>query len=290
MEFMKNRIDLLDKTQYKDSKIIEELVNEENGSLYKLEFNTTQNLFLKIIPNSIKAYEISLPILKSIVDTDNIIQKYSDIIHLDDYILLFTKEFTEDNSGKKIPLLYEKLASFHLSNRTDSLPVSSNYLDYNEFGTISEMVDFEFKNHIKNITVKDKISELKDMIEPLKNGFATIIHGNIHPGNVLSNNTPILIDTETIHISNNLYDFEFLDLFDLNNCSPWYIKHDAKSCYRRYFEVLNIVGVERYEIVKAIETLNLLRENSYKVFCGEEYTDGWLFERIDVIRNKKIEI
>ena len=95
-----------------------------------------------------------------------------------------------------------------------------------------------------------------------------------------------IIDTEWIIKGTNLYQFQHIDYFGFNE-KKWYnITDEADKCYEAYFNTLGVKLDESNEQIRAIELLNVLRENTYWKSTGKE-NDNEIKRRIKVVLEKE---
>ncbi len=297
---MINRVpSLLRSTRYENCRV-ERLVKEgyEYPDLFVLTNPEGQRFYLKIADQENPTLNVSLPLLEKMKNPNSLIQKYRDILKFEGLYGLITEEITLESSvpitsGSSVPrersivpdqtnmkTLFRRLAGFHKENMNLEEKITSNYLDYEPFNSVSELVDAEFRMH-KTSLPERFVPGIASVVEPLKKGFKTVIHGNIHKGNMIQGEFPQLIDTETLHMSCNLYDFEYFDLSGFYGNSQLYFHREARECYDAYFEELNYGESETLAAVCAIEMLNLLREITFRTWQGELTVRNWAEPKLD---------
>lgn len=204
---------------------------------------------------------------KGLVDDENLINKPLASFPYKDNFLWIEKEIpgTMDYEKNKLimPEIFSRIARFHLQNRRTG-KVTYMYHDGKSFENIEAMLKYEFGVLEKNWDDKSTLDLCYKNIMLLKNGFQTIIHSDIHLGNVLiENGQPRLIDAEWACSSLNLFDFEHVDLFNFSREYPEKISAEALTCYKNYFTELGISSREAKEQIISLGILKLMRQNAY---------------------------
>ena len=246
---------------------------------------------IKIRKTEEKNTKASINSLKEMNDIENYINNIIGIIEKDGYTLLVS-EWVDgiqpiDIKRDTLPVFFAKLATFNKNNPTKG-PFTSMYADGRYFNSVSEMIDWETNQHKKYFSEKLDTEAILSVMESLKKGIPCIINEDMNCGNfiVANDGKCKIIDTEWIIKGSNLYQFQHFDYFGFGG-KKWYnITEEAEDCYRAYFEALGTSNVEANGQIKAIELLNILRENTQWKFSGNG-DDNEIERRVGTILGKE---
>jgi len=233
----------------------------------------------------------SVNLLKIINDKENIINQNVEIIKNNNNIIIISKWLEGkqpiDNNRESLPVFFSKLAVLNKNNIING-PFTSMYLDYKYFDNINELIDWEINNHKKYLTRNIDIKLVLDILEYLKNGISCIINEDMNCGNlfITSEEKYKIIDTEWFIKGSNLYQFQHFDYFAFDEKKWHKITDEAGECYRAYFEELNISYKDANDQIRAIELLNVLRENTYWKHTGKD-NDKEIERRIKIVIGKE---
>ena len=246
---------------------------------------------IKIRKNNEQNVINSINLLKIIEDKENLLNQNIGIFENNNNIIIIS-EWLEgkqpiDNNRNSLPIFFSKLATLNKNNMIKG-PYTSMYLDYTYFDTINELIDWEINYHKKYFIENMDKKLVLDILENLKNGISCIINEDMNCGNLYITNDENykIIDTEWIIKGSNLYQFQHFDYFALDR-KKWYkITDEAEECYKAYFEALGISNKDANDQIRAIELLNVLRENTYWKYTGKE-NDKEMERRINIVIEKK---
>ena len=232
----------------------------------------------------------SIKNMNSIKDPEEYLNKFIEIIEKENFIAIISKWIEGIIPIEKkyiVPEFFSQLALLNKSNICDG-QFTSMYLDYKYFNTISELLDWERNFHKNYIMEIFDYKILSEVLNCLKNGISCIINEDMNCGNMVlaKDGKYKIIDTEWIIKGTNLYQFQHIDYFGFNE-KKWYnITDEADKCYEAYFNTLGVKLDESNEQIRAIELLNVLRENTYWKSTGKE-NDNEIKRRIKVVLEKE---
>lgn len=248
------------------------IMHNENHNLiniYKVDIPDSKSKIIKIRDKNSINIKNALTYVNCINDKENFIEKYTAIHELNDFYYLFT-DYIEgyspiDNKDVIMPEVFSKLANIHTNNKSLG-QYFSKYSDGRISESIDHMIMSEVSYHLDFLETTNIIkNEIESSIVNLNTCIPCLIHEDVHPGNVMvtKNEGDIkLIDCEWIHPGINIYDFEYIDLFEINN-KWWNISSSGIKCYRSYFNNLDMDHKVANDQIKAFEILKLLRFNTY---------------------------
>ena len=267
------------------------LKNHICDDIFKIGNDRLGHFLLKIRKSDNLNFIDSIENLKSIKDPENIINKNIGIINKEKFIITISDWIDGkqpiDNDRGKLPLFFSKLAILNKNNIIGG-PYTSMYLDSGYFNSIEELVNREVNYHKKYLLNNKEIKTILEVMEILKNGIPCIINEDMNCGNLFITGSGELkiVDTEWIIRGINLYQFQHFDYFGFDG-KKWYkIIDEAEECYRAYFETLGISNNEANDQIRAIELLNVLRENTYWKYTGKE-NDKEIERRIKIVIEKE---
>jgi len=266
--------------------------NYVNKNVFKMGNSYLGKFILKIRKNDEENVINSINILEKIIDTENLINKNTGIIKKDKFILLISKQLEGiqpiESERDKLHIFFSKLAAFNKNNIIDG-PFSSMYLDGNYFNSIEELVDREINSHVKYFYEDMDSKKILSTLEILKQGIPCIINEDMNCGNlfITSDGKYKIIDTEWILKSVNLFQFQHVDYFGFDERNWYTITDRARECYEAYFDTLGIGDKKANEQIRAVELLNLLRENTFNGYYGKERDKEINMKIEKILRNEK---
>jgi len=164
----------------------------------------------------------------------------------------------------ELPLFFEKLALWHLSN-AGAFPIFSRYtgLDYD---SMSAFLEDELAYHINQLETKDCHSTCLELLKPLASGITTLIHGDVHPDNIIvrHDRTFMLLDSESLHFGCNFLDLDYVDWIGVESEEiPWWtIREHRFESVLRYFSFIGASTNSIPEVMTAVCLLTALRFHS----------------------------
>jgi hypothetical protein len=269
---------------------------EINGNIYKDQFKignkNTGYFVLKVRKNDKKYIFQSIENMAIINDRDNFINIYKEIIEKDDYILMVSDWLNGfqpiyNNNRKCLSKFFSLLGHFNKQNISKG-PYTSMYVDSNYFETIDDLLNWEINYHKKYFFEKMDVKGIMEILENLKHGIACIINEDMNCGNlfITDNGEYKIIDTEWIIRGINLYQFQHINYFGFDEENRYNITDEAKECYEAYFGTLGISNAEANEQIRAVELLNVLRENTYLKYRKKD-NDKEIEKRIKMVMGKE---
>jgi hypothetical protein len=283
---------LLEDTKYKcfiDNIHRIELKGFVYNDIYKIGNNELGYYALKIRSITQKHLFDSIDCLKIINDSDDMVNKNTDIIEKEPYIIMVSNwiDGTQpiDTNRKQLPEFFSRIAFFFFFYIVKR-PYTSMYADGNYFDSIKDVVDWEINYH-KDFLCEMLTKETIEVLNNLKHGLNCIIMEEINTGNLLITHDGRykIIDTEWMHRGLNLHQFDHFNYFGFDDKTWYNITEEAEDCYRAYFDSLKIKNEEANEQIRAIELLSVLRQNTFLEVGGKE-NDG-LKEKIKIVMEKE---
>jgi hypothetical protein len=274
------------------------------GSLQKISLKnyTYDNLFkmgneklgyfaIKIRKHNEKNVKNSYSILCKVNDSDNLIHKNIGIIEKGMYIITVSDWLNGkqpiDNNRDLLPLFFSKLAVFNKNNISKG-PYTSMYLDLKYFDNIVELIDWEIKYNNTYLPKNIDAKIIMEVLETFKRGISCVINEDMNCGNmfITNNGECKILDTEWLIYGLNLYQFQHFDYFGFEEKTWHKITDEALECYNAYFKSLGICNNEANEQIRAVELLNILRQNTYWKYSGIE-NDKEIERRIKIVLEKE---
>lgn len=165
-----------------------------------------------------------------------------------------------DTRRHLLPGFFSELRRWHESNRG----IDGFYSPYSRQSTASipAFINAEIDIHARNAGLLNERSQLAAQLAGLTNGFPTLIHGDVHPGNIMvSDNRFVLLDPEYVHPGINLLDLDYINMAPAASDSRdwWAITKLAKPCVDAYFRGQDIEYSEIARIMHSVRILTLLR-------------------------------
>ena len=260
------------------------------NSLFKMGNKELGHFSVKIRKKDQQNVIDSINNLNNINDLDNYCNKNIEIIEKEKLIIIISEWLDGiipiENKGI-VPEFFSKLAIFNKNNYCSG-PYTSMYLDNKYFDTINELLEWEMNYHKNYILGIFDYKILCEVLDYLKNGIGCIINEDMNCGNIVftKDGKYKIIDTEWIIKGSNLYQFQHIDYFGFNG-QKWYtITEEAEKCYEAYFNTLEVKPIEANEQIRAIELLNIIRENTYWKNIGKE-NDSEIKRRIKIVLDKE---
>jgi thiamine kinase-like enzyme len=261
------------------------------NDLFKIGNEYLGFFVLKLRKKDTKNFIDSINCIKIAKDIENIINKNIGVIEKENYILTISEwlngEQPTDNNRDKLPIFFSKLAALNKNNIVGG-PYTSMYLDYNYFDNAGELIDREINYHKKYFFENMDIKGIIEILENLKHSITCIINEDMNCGNLLitDDGKYKIIDTEWIIRGINLYQFQHINYFGFDKRNWHNITDEAKECYDAYFETLGVNNVEANEQIRAIELLNVIRENTYLKYRKKD-NDKEMEKRIKMVMEKE---
>jgi hypothetical protein len=246
-------------------------INDEDkfySDLFRIQNNQGESLILKVRNKSSLNIKCAVDSLSVINDPSNFIEKYTQVFSDENYYYLFTDWIDGSNPIQNkievMPKVFSLLANIHAIN-TSNGPFFSKYSDGRISDSINHLVDSEVDYHMSFFNLPHLKKDCKSIIEKLKTGIPCLVHEDVHPGNVLEDTygNIKLIDCEWLHAGLNLYEFEYVQLYDIRDKNWWDIDECGLSCYKEYFSSLKLDNVTANSQIKAFEMLKIFRLNTY---------------------------
>ena len=264
-----------------------ELKGYKYDNLFKIGNDNTGYFSLKIRKNNEKYLSDSIENISKIIDKDNLVNKFNDIIEKDGLIIMLSDWLNGcqpiDGNREHLPSFFSLLAKFNKNNTLDKGQFTSMYVYGNYFDTIADLVNWEINYHKEYLKDIIETKETIEILNCLKNGLPCMILEDMNTGNLLitEDGKSKFIDTEWVINGLNLYQFEKIDYFGFDERQWYNINEEAKDCYIAYFETLGIKTQEANDQIRAFELLQVLRTNSsLKCHCDENYDEEEIRRRI----------
>jgi hypothetical protein len=254
-----------------------ELKGFSYNDVFKIGNNNLGYYALKIRENDQRHLFDSIHCLNILNDPENIINKNTDIIEKEHYIIMVSDWINGkqpmDNNRDQIPVFFSKMAFLNKQNIVKG-PYTSMYVDGNYFDSIHDLIDWEINYHRGFLHEMPRM-EIVEILKNLNYGLSCIIIEEINTGNLFltDDGKYKFIDTEWMHKGLNLYQFDHINYFGFEEKTWYNITDEAEECYRAYFDTLKVKNENANEQIRAIELLSLLRQNTILKFHGKENND-----------------
>lgn len=239
--------------------------------LYKLTSREGESKLLKIRLKESFNIRHSLSAICQMNDSTGLFENFEAVITEGEYLFFMREWYQEsatlDEKKKLMPSLFERLAVFHRAN-PGRPPFFSKYSDGKIFDSIADLVAWEVDYHMTFFDATALTEGIYHDVLYLKNSAPVIIHEDVHPANMISlpDGSTKLIDTEWMHSGVNLYEFEYIKLFDSYESDPWDIDRYGLECYRHYFKAFGLDKEKAENFFRAFELLKILRLNTYWIY------------------------
>jgi len=237
-------------------------------TLFKIGNEDLGYFALKIREKKETNFKDSIDCIKIAKDVENFINVNTGVIENDNYVIAISKWLNGkrpiDNDRDKMPVFFSKLATFNKNNIVSG-PYTSMYTYYRYFDTADELIDWEINYHKKFFFESMETKRITEILEILKRGITCIINEDMNCGNlfVTDDKQYKIIDTEWIIRGINLYQFQWINYFGVEEKAWYMVTEEAKECYEAYFGTLGLSNAEANDQIRAIELLNVLRINTY---------------------------
>jgi len=166
----------------------------------------------------------------------------------------------KEANREMLPRLFSALRDWHESNR-DLGSIFSPYTK-DSYSCIAEFVEAETEIHCRNAGLTEIQSRAIDRLQGLDYGFVTLLHGDVHPGNILVNEDRLtLLDPEHVHCNVNLLDLDYVDLWESPTAeAPWWsIAKYASACVDEYFKGCGLPADQIQAAMQSVRLLTALR-------------------------------
>lgn len=155
---------------------------------------------------------------------------------------------------------FTMVGKFHLLYRYNGL--ISSPVTQNSYNSIKDMLnaEFEYLCSFFNLSTQKKC---RLILSSLEVGYPTIIHGDLHPGNILFTHKGLqFIDWGCSIKSVNLFDLKFIQsiIFNHRNLNKWWIINpsESESVLNAYFDNCGISNIDYKQIHHAVMLWNEL--------------------------------
>ncbi|MBT3273552.1 MAG: phosphotransferase [Spirochaetales bacterium] len=198
---------------------------------------------------------------------EELMQPVTDIVHEKDYVIALLDWIDGDSlkgvNRNLLPKFFTKLREWHEKN-INADAIYSPYTN-EKYESIDDFVVAEATFHLKSAKLADFQKQSIDLLSGLRYGFITVLHGDIHPGNIqFDGNRFTLLDPEYVHCGINLLDLDYIeyDVLPEEETPWWAIVKEAKQSLHAYFAKDTKTRYYTGEIMQSVKTLNLLRSIS----------------------------
>lgn len=163
-----------------------------------------------------------------------------------------------------LPRFFESLANWHRDNVCE-LPVYSPYTA-EDYSDLSAFLDGETSHHLRVLGRPDLEGRCRHLLRPLAAGYVTLVHGDVHPGNILyaADGSFRLLDPESVHVSCNFLDLDYIDWLALEpDPTPWcVIREYANDSVAAYFDAIGMPEAHIRPVMTAVVLLTALRSHT----------------------------
>lgn len=178
-----------------------------------------------------------------------------------------------DSLRESLPCFFEQLALLNKNNPVNN-SCTSMYVDGRLFKSVEELVDYETTLLLKSYRGKRRADELRELLKPLKEGFACIVHEDMNTGNLILDRRgkALFLDTEYLLRGVHLYQFEHINLMNFSKAAWYNITGEARECLQAYFSVLGTPCSRASEELRAYFLLAQLRMGVFLESSGQRYS------------------
>ncbi|MCG8481398.1 MAG: hypothetical protein MI724_20055 [Spirochaetales bacterium] len=264
---------------------------ERHGHLYTDLFVITHpthgDLFVKIRRADEAHIGRSLQSLADIRDREGLVEKHIHVERVGDRYIIATRRvlgsYIEGEKRSELPRFFGALARFNTENRSRG-PFTSMYADGRLFQSVDELIEHEIAEHFRWVGAID-LRLLREALGALGSGFGCVIQEDTNVGNMIltTDGEPTFLDTEWIHASANLYQFDHMNPFGISEAAWFNITEEAQECYAAYFDALGESRLKANDQIRGIELLSALRANTYRTYCGSDDGGKTLKAHIDTV-------
>jgi Ser/Thr protein kinase RdoA (MazF antagonist) len=178
-------------------------------------------------------------------------------------------ETLKDANRSALPDFFYGLGQWHLRNRTDR-PLQSSYTLQSYAETRRFLAD-ETMYHLERMAWADRYSQCMTILEPLQDAHRTVLHGDVHPGNILATNSGFrLLDPEFMRVGPCLYDLDYLE-YDVTAATEdgwWRITDQAEASALAYFRAVGLPLSHLQRSMRAVHLATLLASYSNSLVSG----------------------
>jgi hypothetical protein len=238
--------------------------------------NPQQSYWIKVRPPQFQALRTAFQTIREMNDPQGIIHKPLELIQKPEAQYWVETEvrgqpYTEEED---LSDFYRSLAALHRENQkigSQGQIYTGMYADGQYFSSIADLILTEVRYHQNYLQgFSEPLSQVTD---PLQGALGTIIHHDVHYGNLLEvDGRPLLLDTEYLCPSIHLGEFEHLKLFPWTEEYPQLINKRAQGYAQVYFEDLGLEEERVNELLRAWGRLTLLRNNTFSHFYPDRGT------------------
>ena len=197
-------------------------------------------------------------------EVGELVQPVTDLLEFDGYVVALLdwidgKSLKETNR-EMLPSFFSRLRCWHSTNE-GAAQIYSPYTE-TEYGSIEEFIDAEVSLHLNSAKLQRVRRQGLEAVSGLHHGFVTLIHGDVHPGNILyTHNRFKLLDPEYVHCSINVLDLDYIDYgtTPAGDSRWWDITKWANECASAYFAIDQYAVDRISEIMHSVRILSSLR-------------------------------
>jgi len=160
------------------------------------------------------------------------------------------------DNRQALPEGFRVLGRFHLAQRCGG-PVHSIVTD-KDYATIGEMLRDELELHCSPLVDGQSVQQTcAPVMTALDSGFPTFVHGDVHPGNIITNSSGIyFIDWAYAHRGVNLLDLDYVESIELESDGktlPWWTIGPAEAgpVLSAYFEACGLSHLDIRNVHRA---------------------------------------
>ena len=173
---------------------------------------------------------------------------------------------------QEIPHAFAMLGKYHKKKRKQSSLKSD--ITRKEYKSIPDLLDAEVE-YLWTFSNESLKNDCRRLLAVLENGFPTLNHGDVHPGNmVFSEGEIYLVDWGYSHFGFNFSDLSYLwDNNIYSNCPDgwWMIQgEEAEKSITAYLEAIGLSKLPARDIMLAVMLRNQLYSNTNAIANGLE--------------------
>jgi Ser/Thr protein kinase RdoA (MazF antagonist) len=167
----------------------------------------------------------------------------------------------------RLPEVFARLGEHHLAMRNEGRLASP--LNQMRFNRVGELLDSETDRLTAPFDPEIR-ARCRAVIARLEDGYPTLIHGDMHPGNILLSGEQIyFVDWSYACNSLNLLDLDYIHSLPVQSSDPsWAVINPAEAALAlpAYFRAAGLAHLDPFKTHQAVMVWNLLRtyENGVK--------------------------